>query len=520
MMRRESEGIRPVVLIVLDGWGVAPEGPHNAMNAANTPHMTELAQKFPSTTVAAHGRAVGLMPEQMGDSNVGHLTIGAGRIIRQNLVRIHDAITDGDLAKNPALRRFLARGQGKRLHVIGLLSPGGVHSHQDHLEALLEIVAASETPPDEVLLHLWLDGRDVPPKSAIGSLDWLAKTINRLGVGKVATVAGRYYAMDRDNRWDRTERSYRAMVQGQGKRAGSALEALLEAYQEEGIGDEFVVPSVIVDADAKPVGTIEPEDSVLVFNFRADRVRQMTRALMDPDFREFPRPWPQIANFLGMTQYDESFVLPHLFAPESVANNLAEWLSQHHMRQLHVAETEKYAHVTFFFNGGVEKVYPGEERVMIPSPKVATYDQAPGMSAAKIRDAVIEALDKKPYDFILLNFANSDMVGHTGDLEATQEAVGVVDAMVGQIADAVLGRQGALVIVADHGNAESMGDDSGDPNTNHTVNPVPFMVIASDDVLKHRSLVEGGGLEDVSPTVLDLMGIPLPPEMRGRTLLR
>ena len=383
----------------------------------------------------------------------------------------------------------------------------------------MEVIAASPTPPEEVLLHLWLDGRDVAPKSAVSSLDWLATTINRLGVGKVATVAGRYYAMDRDNRWDRTEQSYRAMVQGQGQASQSALEVLVQAYQD-GVSDEFVVPSVIVDAYAKPVGPIGPEDSVLVFNFRADRVRQITRALMDPDFAHFSRPWPRLENFLGMTQYDESFVLPHLFAPESVANNLAEWLSQHGRRQLHVAETEKYAHVTFFFNGGVEKVYPGEDRVMIPSPKVATYDQEPQMSAEKIKDAVIDGLEQKQYDFILLNFANSDMVGHTGDLDATRIAIGVVDQMIGEISDAVQKHEGALVIVADHGNAEVMQDAGGNPNTNHTVNPVPFIVVARDAVLQHRRLASGGGLEDVSPTVLDLMGMPIPREMQGQSLLR
>ena len=505
--------------MVLDGWGVAPPGPGNAMNESNTHHITSLSRKFLSTTVAAHGRAVGLMPDQMGDSNVGHLTIGAGRIIRQNLVRIYDAIEAGELAQNLRLQQFLANTRGKQLHLMGLLSPGGVHSHQDHLKALLEIIASSSTPPEEVLLHLWLDGRDVAPKSAIASLEWLATTMNRLGLGKVATVAGRYYAMDRDNRWDRTEKSYRAMVEGQGPTAHSAVEVLVQAYQD-GISDEFIVPSVVVDAYAKPVGTIGPEDSVLVFNFRADRVRQITRALMDPDFTHFSRPWPRIQNFLGMTQYDESFILPHLFGPESVANNLAEWLSQHGKRQLHVAETEKYAHVTFFFNGGVEKVYPGEDRVMIPSPKVATYDRQPQMSADQIKDAVIQGLDQRQYDFILLNFANSDMVGHTGDLDATRTAIGVVDQMIGEISDAVQKHQGALVIVADHGNAEMMQDAGGDPNTNHTVNPVPFIVVAGDAVLRHRSVASGGGLKDVAPTVLELMGMPIPQEMQGQSLLR
>lgn len=510
--------VKPVVLMVLDGWGEAEASPTNAIASAPAANMNRLAGEYPSTLVAAHGRAVGLMDGQMGDSNVGHLTIGAGRVIHQNLVRINDAIREGSLLANPVFEELLAVSRGRRLHLMGLLSPGGVHSHQEHLAALLSLIAAHGAPK-EIFLHLWLDGRDVPPKSAASSLEWLANTINTTGVGRVASIGGRYYAMDRDQRWDRTERAYRAMVQGIGDTASSAVEALMVQYAE-GITDEFVRPTVITDSHQQPVGTVEAEDVVFVWNFRADRVRQITRALADPNFSAFSRPMPQVRWMGGMTQYDEDFVLPHLFAPLSVRNNLAQWLSEHDLRQLHVAETEKYAHVTFFFNGGVEKTYPKEERIMVPSPKVATYDLAPAMSAPQIRDVVLDALDGERFDFILLNFANSDMVGHTGHLRATEEAVRVVDQAVGAIAQKVLDHNGMLLIVADHGNAETMRDAHGEPNTQHTTNPVPLIVIASPAQLHGRSLKSGGGLKDVAPTLLDGMGLPIPPEMTGTSLLQ
>ncbi|MDA8193605.1 MAG: 2,3-bisphosphoglycerate-independent phosphoglycerate mutase [Thermaerobacter sp.] len=508
---------RPIVLMVLDGWGVAAPSPVNAINTAPDRRFERLRARYPSTTVAAHGRAVGLMAGQMGDSNVGHLTIGAGRVILQNLPRVFESLRDGSLSQSPALQELVARARGRRLHLMGLLSPGGVHSHQEHLAGLVEILAQAGVK--DLALHLWLDGRDVPPQSALGSLEFLAGVINRHDLGRVASLAGRYYAMDRDRRWERTERAYRAMVQGIGLTAESALEAVMEAYGR-GESDEFVQPTVMVDAAGRAVAPIGPEDPVLVFNFRADRVRQITRALADERFSEFSRPFPAVGAIAGMTVYDENFVLPHMLSPQTVADNLAEWISKHGLSQLHVAETEKYAHVTFFFNGGVERLYPGEDRVLIPSPKVATYDAAPEMSARAIADTVVEDVKAGRHDFVLLNFANSDMVGHTGKLEPTQQAIRVVDEQIERIARTVLDCGGALIIVADHGNAEIMVAADGQPHTNHTTNPVPFVVIGADAAMKGRKLASGGGLRDVAPTVLELMGLPVPAEMTGESLLR
>jgi 2,3-bisphosphoglycerate-independent phosphoglycerate mutase len=510
--------VKPVVLAVLDGWGQAESGPTNAISSAPARNMERLAQEYPSALVAAHGNAVGLMENQMGDSNVGHLTIGAGRIIQQNLVRINDAIEDGTLAENLTFLEMMRQSQGRRLHLLGLLSPGGVHSHQEHLAALLLLIAQYGHPL-EVYLHIWLDGRDVSPESAASSLEWLASTLNMVGLGRVASISGRYYAMDRDRRWDRTERAYRAMVEGIGNKAQSAVEALLAAYGQR-ITDEFVPPTVLTDEHNQPIGTIGPDDIVFVFNFRADRVRQITRALSDPNFTEFSRPMSRVRWLGGMTVYDEQFVLPHLFAPQSVTNNLAEWVSKQGLSQLHVAETEKYAHVTFFFNGGIEKTHSGEERIMVASPKVATYDLEPAMSAPQIKDVVIRALVQDRFDFILLNFANADMVGHTGNVQAAEAAVRVVDEAIGEIADCVLQHHGMLLIVADHGNAEVMRDTNGTPNTQHTTNPVPFMVVASKDLIGSRTLRDGGGLRDVAPTLLEAMGLAIPSEMSGTSLLQ
>ncbi len=505
----------PVVLMVLDGWGLAPDSDTNAISSAPEIQYRRIRREFTASQLQAHGKAVGLMPDQMGDSNVGHLTIGAGRIIQQNLPRISDAAESGELGANPVLKEALARAEGHRLHLAGLLSPGGVHSHQSHLRALMEI--ARDAGLRDVVYHLWLDGRDVPPSSAMTSLEFLAEAINSIGLGRVASVSGRYYAMDRDHRWDRTEKAYRAMVEGEGRKAASAVEALDFAYRE-GETDEFVTPTVIVDRHDEPVGPVRDGDVVLVFNFRADRVRQITRTLADPDFDEFDRPIASVAVY-GMTEYDENFALPHLFNRPEVKHNLAEWLSLHGIRQLHVAETEKYAHVTFFFNGGQEKVYQGEDRVLISSPKVATYDRQPEMSAEKIADVVVDHVRKGGYGFILLNFANADMVGHTGKLESAKAAVRSVDRQIARVADAVLERDGLLAIVSDHGNAERMVDDHGQPNTNHTTNPVPFTVLAGPSWLSGRTLASGG-LRDVAPTLLDLMGLPVPPEMTGQSLLR
>ena len=508
--------MQPTVLMVLDGWGAADAGPTNAISEADRT-MAHLAKAYPSNLVAAHGREVGLLDGQMGDSNVGHLTIGAGRVVDQTLTRIHRAIEEDTLAERPVLRDMMEQAKGRRLHLLGLLSPGGVHSHERHLAALLEMLQAKGRT-EEVYLHCWLDGRDVSPKSAAASFKYLAGVMNRTGVGKVATIAGRYYAMDRDNRWDRVEKAYRAMVEGKGQIAKSAIEGL-EANYAAGNNDEFVVPTVIVDDRDRPVATIGADDVVFVFNFRADRVRQITRALGDPDFRQFSRPFAKPRWLGGMTQYDEEFFLPRVFDPPNVQHNLAEWLSERGIRQLHVAETEKYAHVTFFFNGGQERQYPGEDRKMIPSPKVATYDEAPAMSAEGIADVVVEDLNQSAHDFIVLNFANADMVGHTGKLEATKTAVAAVGEQIHRVAEATLKAGGTLIITADHGNAEIMQEESGGPHTNHTTSPVPVILVSADPALRSVSL-KSGALKDIAPTVLDVMGIEPPAEMTGLSLIQ
>lgn len=508
--------MQPTVLMVLDGWGIAEPGPANAITSAPDRVVSRLAETYPSTQLAAHGREVGLLPDQMGDSNVGHLTIGAGRVIDQNLPRIFRAIEEGTLAKSPAIREMIREAKaGRRLHFLGLLSPGGVHSHERHLGALLEIAEAAGLT--DVFLHIWLDGRDVPPESATQSLEYLAGEINRTGVGRIATMGGRYYAMDRDKRWDRTEKAYRAMVEGKGPKARSAPEALTQSYADDA-SDEFVVPTVLTDENGEPVGRIGEDDVVFVFNFRADRVRQITRALADPDFDAFARPFPRVHWLGGMTVYDEAFELPHVFEPQDAAHNLAEWLSERGITQLHVAETEKYAHVTFFFNGGQERQYPGEDREMVPSPKVATYDLEPAMSAHGIADIVVRAIAEGRYGFIVLNFANADMVGHTGKLEAAREAIRAVGVEIDRIATAVREAGGALLITADHGNAEVMEDGDGGANTNHTTNPVPFVLVCDAAEFRHARL-RPGALKDVAPTVLDVMGIEPPSEMTGRSLL-
>jgi 2,3-bisphosphoglycerate-independent phosphoglycerate mutase len=461
--------------------------------------------------------AVGLPDGQMGNSEVGHLNIGAGRVVYQDLTRISKAIDDGDFFTNPALLDCIARtkGAGGRLHLAGLLSDGGVHSHNTHLYGLLEL--AKREGVTDVFVHCLLDGRDTPPQSGAAYLDELERELSRIGVGTIATVMGRYYAMDRDNRWDRVEKAYAAMVRGEGACRASAAEAVTASYGE-GVHDEFVTPCVIC-ADGSPVGQIRDRDGVVFFNFRSDRAREITRALALPECDGFSRPdRPQLASYVCMTEYDATFGLPLAFGPENLTNILGGVLATAGMTQLRIAETEKYAHVTFFFNGGVEEPFPGEERCLIPSPKeVATYDQKPEMSAYPVTEELLSRLGQDRYDVIVLNLANCDMVGHTGILPAAVRAVEAVDDCVGRLVSGVLGLGGTVLITADHGNAEQMADEQGAPFTAHTVNPVWFIMVDADR--RGTVLREGGRLADIAPTMLELLGLPRPAEMGGESLI-
>lgn len=509
---------RPLLLMILDGWGINPLHEHNAIALARTPNMTRLAATYPCVEMRTSGMAVGLPDGQMGNSEVGHLNIGAGRTVYQDLTRITKSIQDGDFFTNPVLLDCLARAKaaGGRLHLAGLLSDGGVHSHNTHLYALLEL--AKRQGLDEVFIHTLLDGRDTPPQSGADYLAELEREIRRVGIGRIATVIGRYYAMDRDNRWERVERAYNAIVRGEGTLRRSAAEAIDASYRAQ-ITDEFVEPAVIAP-DGVPVGTLRDGDAFIFFNFRADRAREITRALTDAAFPGFTRQsWPRLSSYVCMAEYDATFDLPVAFAPEALTNIFGEVLSRNGLRQLRIAETEKYAHVTFFFNGGSETPFPGEERVLVPSPKeVATYDQKPEMSAYPVTDELLRRIEAGTYDAIILNFANADMVGHTGRLEAAIKAVEAVDDCVGRVVDAVRAKGGAVLITADHGNAEIMVDETGGPHTAHTCGAVPFILV--DDARRDARLRADGILADIAPTMLALLGLPQPPEMSGRSLLR
>lgn len=511
---------RPLVLAVLDGWGVSSQTKGNAIALGKVPYMSSWQTTYPFTTLAASGLDVGLPDGQMGNSEVGHLNIGAGFVVYQDSVRISEAIRDRSFFENPALLAPLehARNNNSQLHLMGLLGPGGVHSLSEHLYALLRL--AKDRGINKVFIHTFLDGRDTPPQSALNFMAELLGVIKEVGVGTVATVSGRYYAMDRDKRWERTEKAYRALVYGEGRQAQTPEEAIKASY-DEGVTDEFVLPTVVV-RDGKPVTTIGSNDSIIFFNFRADRARQLTRAFVMPDFNGFERG-PQLQNlfFVTMTEYERGLPVHIAFPPEDVVNPLAKVISDHGMTQFHTAETEKYAHVTFFINGGREEPFPGEERLLIPSPKVATYDLMPEMSAIPVTDTLIDALRHDRYDVYIVNYANPDMVGHTGILPAAIKAVEVVDQCLHRIAEQVLAMNGILVITADHGNAEQMIDlETGAPHTAHTTNPVPFYLITPEDSLLRRvRLREGGRLADVAPTILDILGLPLAPEMTGKTLI-
>lgn len=502
---------KPVMLMILDGFGIAPKSDGNAVEAAKKPNFDRLIGKYPHTQLQASGLYVGLPDGQMGNSEVGHLNIGAGRIIYQELTRITKEISEGGFFKNDALTLAVnnAKEKNSALHLMGLLSDGGVHSHIDHLKGLLRL--AKDAGLEKVYVHCFMDGRDVPPSSGKDFVVELENYMNEIGVGKIATVSGRYYAMDRDNRWERVELAYNAMVLGRGEIATSAVEAIEKSYHDNKT-DEFVLPAV-VDSN----GMIKNGDSVIFFNFRPDRAREITRAINDKEFAGFKRETLNLT-FVTMTQYDKTLEGVNVaYRPESINNTLGEYVSSKGLNQLRIAETEKYAHVTFFFNGGVEKENPGEDRALIASPKVATYDLKPEMSAYEVTEELINRINEDKYDMIILNFANPDMVGHTGVMEAAVKAIEVVDECLGKISDKILEKEGTLFITADHGNAETMIDFStGNPFTAHTTDPVPFIWVANNT--EGRTLQEGK-LADIAPTMLTVMGLDVPEEMSGKTLI-
>lgn len=503
---------KPVMLMILDGWGIAPPSSTNAVTRARTPHLDYYFNRYPHSQLRCSGEAVGLPEGQMGNSEVGHLSIGSGRIIYQSLTRISRAVKDGSLEKNPVLVKAMeeARDGEKKLHLLGLLSDGGVHSHIDHLLGLLAM--AQKMGVEKVCVHAFLDGRDTPPQSAAPFLEQVEKACKELGVGQIATVSGRYYAMDRDKRWERIRKVYDCMTGGEALEAPSAAEGLAAAYGA-GQTDEFVVPFRVAGVDGK----VEKGDSLIFFNFRPDRARELTHVFTDPEFAGFPRKETALpVHFVSMTEYEKGLQAAVAFPPEAIKDTLAEVVSRAGLHQLHIAETEKYAHVTFFFNGGREQPFPNEDRILVPSPKVATYDLQPEMSAYLVTEKLQEALAKDLYDLVILNFANPDMVGHTGSLEAAVKALEAVDECVGSLAETVLQKGGALCITADHGNLEEMKDPvTHAPMTAHTTNPVPFLVVGAEP----GTQVEDGGLSDIAPTLLDLLDLPEPEAMTGHSLL-
>ncbi len=494
---------RPLVLTILDGWGFSPVAEGNAIAAANKPNYERLLAEFPNTLVYTSGPYVGLPEGQMGNSEVGHLNIGAGRVLYMDVTRIDRMIESGDFFKHPVLLASMHHARQRRLHLMGLLSDGGVHSMNTHLYALLEM--AKREGVQDVCIHCFMDGRDTPPESGAGFIEALQKEIRRIGGGRIATICGRYYAMDRDKRWERIARAKAAMVEGIGEKATDPVAAIKRSY-ERGVTDEFIEPIVIGDSRGEPVGLIRAEDACLFFNFRADRGRQMTQALTEA---------PLKLHFTTMTQYDKTLRVPYVLEKEHPNNILANVMAAEQWKNLRVAETEKYAHVTYFFNGGNEKPYPGEERELVPSPKVATYDLKPEMSAQGITDVVVKAIDRRGFDVIIMNFANADMVGHSGKIEPTVRAVETVDACLGQIYSALLRSGGRWIITADHGNAETMIHPvTKSPHTYHTTNPVPFIVVDEET----RPLRPGGALQDIAPTILGMLHVPQPKEMTGHDL--
>ncbi|MGI6547134.1 MAG: 2,3-bisphosphoglycerate-independent phosphoglycerate mutase [Bacillota bacterium] len=497
-------------MIILDGWGYCCDNDYcNAVRQARTPTLDSLFAQYPHTLLEASGEAVGLVAGQMGNSNVGHLNIGAGRIVYQDIARINRALADGSLARSPVVQQILSAARDNTLHLMGLVSDGGVHSHIDHLTGLLRLAHQARVP--RVCVHAFLDGRDVPPQSARPYLQEVEALLQELGYPPVASIMGRYWAMDRDQRWDRVERAFQVLVHGQGRLAASAGQGLQAAYAN-GEMDEFVAPTVITKED-QPVGTIQDGDVVFFFNFRADRAREISQAFVKDDFQGFARRRPHIKYFT-MTQYEPELAVPCVFAPQILDNTLGEVVAQNGLRQLRVAETEKYAHVTYFFNGGREEPFAGEERCLIPSPPVSTYDQQPEMSAAGVAKAAVAGIASGSYGLVVVNLANCDMVGHTGIMPAAVAAVAAVDKAVNEIVAAAQAAGSVVMLFGDHGNAELMvNEETGQPHTAHTNNPVPFVLIGQPAQLRN------GILADIAPTALQLMKLPIPAQMTGRSLI-
>lgn len=504
---------KPVMLMILDGFGINENEKANAIKLANTPNIDKLMKTWPTTQIHTSGLDVGLPEGQMGNSEVGHTNIGAGRVVYQDLTRITKSIEDGDFFSIKELTSAIenCKKNNSKLHIIGLLSDGGVHSHIRHLYAILELAKRKDF--EEVYVHCFLDGRDTPPASGEGYIAKLEEKMKEKGVGKIASVSGRFYAMDRDKRWERVEKAYKALVDGEGEKANSAISAIEDSYQKE-VFDEFVLPTVIYNGE-EPVATIQNNDSVIFFDFRPDRAREITRALVDPEFDGFETKKLNLY-YVCFTQYDET--IPNVeiaFKPEELKNTFGEYVSNKGLTQLRIAETEKYAHVTFFFNGGEEKQYKGEDRILIPSPKVETYDMKPEMSAEEVTDKVVEAINSDKYDTIILNYANPDMVGHTGNLEAAIKAIETIDNCVERVVEAITEKNGVILMTADHGNAEQMIDyKTGEPHTAHTTNVVPLVLIGVEG-----AKLKEGKLADLAPTMLDIMGLEKPEEMTGESLL-
>lgn len=509
-----TEAKKTLALIVIDGFGYSEQTKYNAIAAAKAPVWNRLWESSPKTLINTSGLAVGLPEGQMGNSEVGHMTLGAGRVVYQSYTRINKAIADGSFNANPVYTEAIdkAVAAGKAVHILGLLSPGGVHSHEDHIIAMLRLAAARNA--QHVYLHAFLDGRDTPPRSAAASIAKVEAALAEIGRGRIASVVGRFYAMDRDNRWERVKAAYDLLVEGKAEyRASSAAQALEAAYARDE-NDEFVKATAIVADDAEPV-RIEDGDTVIFMNFRPDRARQLSRAFTEKDFSEFPVRQPALAAFVQTTEYSADIKAPIAFPPQDLANSMGDYLSKHGKTQLRIAETEKYAHVTFFFSGGQEELYAGEDRILVPSPKVATYDLQPEMSAPEVTEKLVAAIESRKYDVIICNYANCDQVGHTGDFDAAVKAVEAVDECLGQVLAALEKVGGEALITADHGNVEEMFDESsGQVMTQHTTLPVPLVYAGA----RRLSLDEGGSLADIAPTMLALMDLPQPAEMTGRNL--